>query len=83
MPAPEKPTTLLDVLKNPVVLSPKFTEGAVFEPATNVKVSVAESATTSDWPATDIVLKASETLPPPPPLPVAASDAEVNVAPST
>jgi hypothetical protein len=34
-------------------------------PATSVSVSVAESATTFDWPATDIVAKLSDANPPP------------------
>ena len=59
-----------------------FVVRVILEPATNVKVSVAESATTSDWPETDMVLKASETLPPPPP-PPAASEADVKLPPPT
>ena len=35
-------------------------------PFTNVKVSVLESATTFDWPATVIVVKLSDVAPPPP-----------------
>ena len=37
-----------------------------FVPATNVRVSVLESATTFDWPATAIVVKLSDVVPPPP-----------------
>ena len=37
------------------------------EPAANVSVSVALSATIFDWPLTAIFLNASETVPPPPP----------------
>jgi hypothetical protein len=48
-----------------IVSVPAFVVMVMFEPATNVNVSVAESATTELCPATAIVAKLSDAVPPP------------------
>jgi hypothetical protein len=48
-----------------IVSVPAFVVIVMFEPATSVKVSVADSATTLDCPATAMVAKLSDAVPPP------------------